>query len=259
MTRLIDSRLDFLSPVGTVPGLGAKRVQALSELGITTLGDLLYHFPRRFIDRSVTTPIAACGADAIGSPTQVTVIATITKTRIERGRRARLRVQLTDDSGSMEALWFAGVPYFRAILHTGLRVLCTGAVTLGSGPQFIHPQIERIGDGKTGPDIVYLPVYPLSQAMRDAGIQQKILCKAIVWALDNIRHYPQSLPKPIEDKKRFPAIEACIREMHLPTDRVRGIVPSCAHDTGQHTEFSTARTFHETRRLRAPARLAPAV
>jgi len=215
MTRLIDSRLDFLSPVGTIPGLGAKRVAALSESGVTTLGDLLYYFPRRYIDRSITTPVSACAA-AIGA--QVNVIATITKTRVERGRRQRLRIQLTDDSGSMEALWFAGIPYLRAILHTGLRVLCTGTVTLGTGPQLIHPLLERIGEDKIAPDIVYLPVYPLSQAMKDSGIHQKLLCKAIVWALDNIKHYPQSLPKLLEDKKGFPAIEICIRELHLPKD-----------------------------------------
>lgn len=215
MARLIDTRLDFLSPVGTVPGLGTKRVTALSESGIHTLGDLLYHFPRRYIDRSAITPVAQCAA-RIGAC--VNVIGEITRTRVERGRRQRLRVQLTDDSGSMEVLWFAGIPYFRAILHTGLRVLCTGTVTLGTGPQLIHPLLERIGDGKNGPDIVFLPVYPLSGAMKDAGLQQKLLCKAILWALDNIKHYPNALPAAIEQKRGFPPLDKCIRELHVPAD-----------------------------------------
>jgi ATP-dependent DNA helicase RecG len=216
MNRLIDSRLDFLSPVSTVPGLGTKRVAALAESGMQTLGDLLYHFPRRYIDRSTITPISKC-AGTFGTGEMVNVIATVTKTRLERGRRQRLRIQLTDESGSMEALWFAGVPYFRAILHTGLRVLCTGAVTIGTGPQLIHPLLERIGEGKTGPDIVYFPVYPLSGAMKDAGIQQKLFCKAVLWALDNIKHYPQVLPAAIENKRGFPQLDKCIRELHLPT------------------------------------------
>jgi ATP-dependent DNA helicase RecG len=220
MTRLIDTRLDFLSPVGTVPGLGTKRVEALSESGIHTLGDLLYHFPRRYIDRSAITPVAQC-ADRIGAC--VNVIGEITATRVERGRRQRLRIQLTDDSGSMEALWFAGIPYFRATLHTGLRVLCTGVVSAGVvsagvGPQLIHPLLERIGDGKTGPDIVFLPVYPLTGAMKDAGLQQKLLCKAILWALDNIKHYPHALPAAIERKHGFPDLDKCIRELHVPAD-----------------------------------------
>ena len=58
MPRSIDSRLDFLSPVYLIPGLGAKRAAALHESGIDTIGDLLYHFPLRYIDRSKITPIA---------------------------------------------------------------------------------------------------------------------------------------------------------------------------------------------------------
>ncbi len=220
MPRLIDARLDFLSPVGTVPGLGEKRVAALSESGISTIGDLLYHFPRRYIDRSTITAIARC-AGLIGA--SVNVIGEITKTRVERGRRQRLRIQLTDESGSMEALWFAGIPYFRAALHTGQRVLCTGTLTAGTGPQLIHPQLERIGEGKHLPDIVFLPVYPLSGAMKDAGIGQKLFCKTVLWALDNIKHYPQSLPTAIEKGRSFPPLDKCISELHLPRD------PACLH------------------------------
>jgi ATP-dependent DNA helicase RecG len=222
MNRLIDSRLDFLSPVSTVPGLGTKRVAALSESGIQTLGDLLYHFPRRYIDRSTITPISQCAA-GIGTGMMVNIIATVTKTRLERGgTRQRLRIQLTDESGSMEALWFAGVPYFHAILHTGIRVLCTGTVTEGTGPQagpqLIHPLLERIAEGKTGPDIVFFPVYALTGAMKDAGIQQKLFCKAVLWALDNIKHYPQALPAAVEDRRGFPMLDKCIKELHLPVD-----------------------------------------
>jgi ATP-dependent DNA helicase RecG len=222
MSRLIDTRLDFLSPVATVPGLGTKRVAALAEAGITTLGGLLYHFPRRYVDRSKITPIAQCPG-LVGS--SVNVIGEVTRTRVERGRgaRQRLRIQLTDDSGSMEVLWFAGIPYFRAILHTGLRVLCTGVVSagtvsVGTGPQLIHPLLERIGEGKEGPDIIFLPVYPLTNAMKEAGIAQKLFCKTILWALDNIKHYPQILPSAIEKKRGFPPLDKCIREMHVPKD-----------------------------------------
>jgi len=213
MTRLIDSRIDFLSPASVIPGLGPKRVAALAESGINNLGDLLYHFPRRYIDRSTITPLAQCETK-IGS--MVSVIATITKTRIERGRRSRMRIQLTDESGEMEALWFAGIAYFRVALHTGMRVLCTGVVTAGPKPQFVHPQIERIGEGKNAPDILFLPVYPLTTAMKDAGVLQKLLCKTILWALDNIKHYPQLLPQAVEQKHAFLPLDECIRNIHFP-------------------------------------------
>jgi ATP-dependent DNA helicase RecG len=214
MARSIDSRLDFLSPVSMVPGLGAKRVAALNEAGIATLGDLLHHFPRRYIDRSVITPVAEC---ALHIGCVVNVIADITKTRVERGRRPRLRIQLTDPSGSMEVLWFAGVPFFRKTLVTGMRVLCTGAISVHTGIQMVHPLIERLGKNVDAPDISYLPVYPLSTDMKESGVHQKLLRKTILWALDSIRHFPQSLPRVIEEKHNFPPLDKCIREIHLPS------------------------------------------
>ncbi len=214
MTRSIDNRLDFLSPVGLVPGLGEKRVLALNESGIFTLGDLLHHFPRRYIDRSMVTPIADCGG-RIGST--VNVLATITRARVERGRRPRLRIQLSDSTGTMEALWFAGVAFFRKTLTPGLRVLCTGTVSYHTGVHMVHPAVERVAEGATAPDILFLPVYPLTLGMKEAGMLQKVLRKTIAWALDNIQHYPQVLPRSIEDKRGFPPLDKCIREMHLPS------------------------------------------
>jgi ATP-dependent DNA helicase RecG len=218
MPRSIDSRLDFLSPVGVIPGLGTRRTAALNESGIFTLGDLLYQFPRRYVDRSKITPISEC-RNHIGSV--VNVIAEITKTRVERGRRPRFRIQLTDATGTMEALWFAGIPFFRNTMCAGQRLLCTGLVSCHTGLQMIHPQTERIAENAQAPEVLYLPVYPLTLAMENAGMGQKLLRKAIDWALQNIQHFPQLLPRSIEEKRAFPSLDKCIMELHRPTDPLR--------------------------------------
>ena len=223
MPRSIDSRLDFLSPVYLIPGLGAKRSAALHESGIDTIGDLLYHFPLRYIDRSTITPIADLPG-RLGS--LCTVVGTITRTRVERGRKARLRARITDDTGSMETLWFHGVPFFRKTLHTGMRVACTGTVkyfgpSLPESPdaalQMVHPMLEKLGENQLRPDHLFVPHYPVSTAMVDASLQQKTLFKALLWALDNVKHYPQAIPPSIESRKRFPPLAECLREMHVPS------------------------------------------
>ena len=50
------SRLD--APISSLKGAGPKLAAAASEIGIETLGDLLWHLPRRYLDASTITPLA---------------------------------------------------------------------------------------------------------------------------------------------------------------------------------------------------------
>ncbi len=207
------SRIDFLSPLSVIPGLGDRRVRALKESGITNIGDLLYHFPRRYIDRSVITPIGMLEQKL---DQYCTVIGTITKTRLEPGKRKRLRIQITDESGSFEALWFHGVSFFRKTLSTGKRLLLYGKVGKYVTYQMVHPLVESIGSDKHAAEVPYLPQYPLSTAMRDVTLHQKLLFKSIQWILKHIKHYPQKLPKSIEQKKQYPPLAECLAQIHVP-------------------------------------------
>lgn len=209
------TRLDFLSPLSQVPGLGKKRIEALKESGIETIGDLLYCLPRKYIDRSTFVPIKNlsryCGKNC-------TVVGTITKTQVEPGRKSRFRIQVTDTTGSFEALWFQGITYYRKMLVKGKRVLLYGKVTqFYKTCQMVHPLLELIGAKQSESIIKFLPQYPVSAAMRGAHIQQKTLQSAIEWLLKNVQHYPQLLPEKIERKKEFPPLAKCLTEIHIPS------------------------------------------
>ncbi|MBD3347071.1 MAG: DEAD/DEAH box helicase [Chitinivibrionales bacterium] len=208
-------RLDFLSPLSSIPGFGPKRFAACKESGLETIGTLLYHFPLRYIDRSVITPLAAVHKFR---DSQCSVIGTVTRTRVEKGRKPRLRILVEDDSGAIEALWFHGIPYLRAMLHTGKRLMLTGKIGCYGKFQMVHPDIEVMGKDKTAPDVPYLPIYSISMAMRSATINQKTLFKVIKWVLKNLKHYPQILPAMIEQEKGFPSLQECLTQIHMPDD-----------------------------------------
>ncbi|MBD3316304.1 MAG: DEAD/DEAH box helicase, partial [Chitinivibrionales bacterium] len=216
--RSIDTRLDFLSPLRLIPGLGAKRVAALEESGLRTIGDLLHHFPRRYIDRSRIVPLEDV-REYLGK--QCTVVGSVTRTRVEPGRKSRFRVLISDETGSLEALWFHGIPYYRKAIHSGMRLCLTGKIGHFGGFQMVHPLMESLGTKKHRPDMPFLPVYPVSTAMREVNLQQKSLVKAVDWCLRNLKHYPQILPRCIEDKKGFPPMSECIRSLHFPQDLSR--------------------------------------
>jgi ATP-dependent DNA helicase RecG len=220
--RPIDSRIDFLSPLSCIAGLGPKRVAALKESGMETVGDLLYYFPRRYIDRSTIVPIATIGRYR---EKVCTVAGTITRTRMEPGRRSRLRIQLTDESGgTLEALWFQGITFLRSTLQKGGRLLLTGKVGFFGAYQMVHPLMETLSPSGKDEIVPFLPVYPLSMAMREVHFQQKSILKAVRWVLKTCTHFPQILPSAIETQRGFPSLIECLTQMHMPQNPA-GLAP----------------------------------
>lgn len=213
--RTTAAMLDFLTPVSVVPGTGPKRIAALQESGITTVGDLLYRFPRRYLDRSYITPLGELHRYIDEGRT---VCGTVDTVRFERGRRSRLRAKLTDESGSIELLWFQGVSFYRHSLKKGQRIIATGKVSRFSGLQMVHPLFETVPAGSTGAPVPVLPLYGLSGAMREATAGQRYLQKSMQWLFKNLKHYPQSLPEVLVKRHSFPPLETCLRELHFPTD-----------------------------------------
>jgi ATP-dependent DNA helicase RecG len=208
--RSISALLDFLSPVSAVPGLGPKRVEALNESGIQNIGDLLYYFPKAYIDRSRLYPISDL-EKFLGKT--CTICAAIKRIRFEPGRKSRLRVLVDDGTGEMELLWFQGGHLYRKNLQQGEKYLITGKVARYIGYQMIHPYLEIASSSQ----LKFIPVYPLNFIMREVGIQQRLIGKIMGWVFDNLKHYPSVLPKTIEDKKCFPPLCQCLKEIHFPT------------------------------------------
>jgi ATP-dependent DNA helicase RecG len=213
--RPIDSRLDFLSPISLVPGLGPKRLDALRGIGIETIRDLLYYFPRRYINRSTIIPLNTI-ADYIGKT--CTIIGSIEKCHLERGRTPRLRALVSDGSGSIELLWFHGVQFIKNSIKNGKRFLLTGTVSKYTAIQMVHPQMEPLKSDETVAAHPYLPQYSLSSEMREAGLSQKVIVKSLDWIFANLRHYPALLPQPIEEKHSFPSLSDCLFYQHFPRD-----------------------------------------
>ncbi len=208
--RSISALLDFLSPVSAIPGLGPKRVEALNESGIQSIGDLLYYFPRTYIDRSKLIVISEL-KKFLGQT--CTICATIKRVRFEKGRKSRLRVLVEDGTGEVELLWFQGGRLYIKKFQEGEKFHITGKVTWYNGFQIAHPLMEAASNSVLG----FVPVYPLNILMREVGIQQRLIGKMITWVFDNLKHYPGVLPKTIEDKKGFPPLCQCLKGIHFPT------------------------------------------
>ncbi len=197
-----------------MPGFGPRRVAALHESRIECVGDLLRRLPHRYIDRTTIVELRDIG-DWLGR--ECTVCGTVSRARMERGRRSRLRVLIDDGTGKLEALWFRTRTYVADQFPLGRRVLLSGTVGRYTTWQMVHPRVELLEADSGRPCEPYVPVYRVSQAMRRANVGQKTLIAAIGWCLDHVR-FPATLPPRLEQRHGFAPLGECLTALHRPRD-----------------------------------------
>ena len=129
------------SPVSALPGVGAKTVEGFSRLGINSVFDLLYHLPRRHLDRRSLTPLANLQPGQVAT-VMVTVVSVNVKSPARRGLTIT-EAQVRDESGYAQAVWFNQQYMLRRLGNSG-QVLLSGRVEqqAGGAMQFTSPELE---------------------------------------------------------------------------------------------------------------------
>lgn len=199
-------------PVRYLKGVGPQRAALLSRLGVQTVADLIFHFPRRHEDRGNLKPIAALG------PGELETFRAVVGTLEERKPRPNLvvtRVELRDASGVAWGIWF-NQPFVKNYLQKGTRVIVTGKVRrrFGFTEVLVTEYEEEDGQEKLHTGRV-VPVYPAVE-----GLSQRFLRSLIFETLGNYAaSCPDHLPKLLSAKYGFPSLEAALTELHFPTNR----------------------------------------
>ncbi|MDN5348033.1 MAG: ATP-dependent helicase RecG [Clostridia bacterium] len=202
---------DLAIPVDTLRYVGSKRAKLLSQLGILTVGDLLYHFPRRYADRRQLKKL-----DEIIPGAQETVRVCISRWE-EKQVRPRLsisRALIKDERGSGYAVWY-NQPYIKKKLPPGTTVLLTGSVgRYGFWPELrvedyeIEGEMDNLNVGRI------TPFYPST-----AGLSQRWFRLIIYLALQEYAAAaPDILPLSLRQRYRLPGIEKALWGMHFPKD-----------------------------------------
>ena len=203
-------QLDF--SVQFLKGVGPRRAELLTRLGIHTSRDLLYHVPRRYEDASTVMRINQIepGRDAtvIGEIVSKGVIPTKSGLRV-------FQIVLRDETGLIECAW-PGQPFLDRTLHKGDVLLVTGPVRFFQGRQ-VQPREYIVlgtrdeGAGSTGK---VLPLYPATE-----GLSQKILRSIIDANLDRLLPLLQledPVPRDITQQLNLPTLMQAIALLHRP-------------------------------------------
>ena len=144
------------TPIEFLKGVGPQRGELLrAELGIATFGDLLLHFPFRYVDRSRFQTIREAHPDL--PQVQLRGVLSAIQTRGERQGK-RLTAKLTDATGAIELVWFKGIRWLQGSLKAGQEYIVFGKVTDYKGHfNLAHPELESAATWEAGLDAALNP------------------------------------------------------------------------------------------------------
>ncbi len=202
-------KLDLKTPIASIKGIGVKKKSALEKMGISSIRDLLYTFPRRHDDYSKLKPIGNLwfGED-------VTVIGTVdsVNTRsVRSGKMKLVEAVVSDKSGALRVTWF-NQPWLEGQLSKAKHVVLSGEIEQYLGRLTMNnPEWEPLSDKQLHTNRI-VPVYPLTK-----DITQKWL-RGIIH--DVVEQYVSSvedpLPKKLRSEINFPVLSTAIQEIHFP-------------------------------------------
>ena len=177
-----------------LPGVGPKRAELLqSELGISTVGDLVRLYPFRYIDRSTIVRIA----DVQPELAQVQIRATVYKVKLFAKNGAelpaeklkynavsRMSVMVGDGSGEMEMVFFKALKWMHERLVPGSTFIFFGKPALFNNRlNMVHPEVDAPDAGSSGG---LTGVYPSTEKLKNAGITGRAMTRMMASALEGL-------------------------------------------------------------------------
>ncbi len=209
-TSKLDTSIEFLK------GVGPFRADILKkELQIFTFGDLLQHFPFRYIDRSRFYRVSE-----INGEEQVIQLRGIIDRFEMAGKsyKKRLKAIFRDESGSLELVWFKGASWIQKSITPGKEYIVFGKVSRYNGKfNMAHPELSPVNE-KSEVSGSLQAVYSTTEKCRSKGLDSRGIAKLIKTLLDELRpsDLPENLPDYLLKKYRLPGRWEAMRMIHRP-------------------------------------------
>ncbi len=190
-------------------GVGPRHAQTLAQLGLNTLGDMLYYFPRRYEDYSQLKPIKNLWVNE-----QVTVIGavqSVTTRPIKSGKAQLVEVIITDGTGALRLSWF-NQPWITNRVKTGDNVAVSGKLDQYLGRLVMNnPDIEPVDAEHLHTNRI-VPIYPLTSKVTQKWLRSQMSTVINYWAPALVDH----LPDTIKTSAGLSALGRAIQQAHFP-------------------------------------------
>ena len=198
--------------------IGDRTAKVLTDtFGIKTVGDLMRHYPRRYLVRGELSDISE-----LVEGDEVTILAEVLSStnRPLRGRKGSIFEVVVTDGTDKLSLTFFNQAWREKELKAGRQGLFAGKVGVFNGKkQLAHPDYEMIPDGNDVDAAAssfagkYLPVYPASAKMPSWKIS-----KCVEMAIDSLDEVEDFLPEHIRNSFGYPTLHQGLVQLHRPAD-----------------------------------------
>ena len=212
MNRILEKPIQYL------PTVGEKRAELLEkELNVSTFGDLLFHFPIRYIDRSRIYKISEVDQDSMP---YVQIRARVQNIQfIGQGHKARLSVEVSDDTSVAELVWFRSVNWVQKRLEPGREYIFFGKPTIFNGMvNIVHPEFELPNAAGTSFSMGVQGVYRTTEKLGGSMLGTRALAQLVrtMWPLIE-NQIEETLPDyMLSMHNLMPRVEA-FRQAHFPS------------------------------------------
>lgn len=213
----------FRTPVEYLKGVGSVRGDALKkELGITSYGDLLQHFPFKYIDRTRFYKVKEASPEML----YVQIIARVKHKEII-GEKAgkRLVAVAQDETGPIELVWFQGITWAFQNLVVGKAYVFFGKPGFFNGKlQLAHPEMELYSTEATQSkgSLALQPAYTSTEKLKKFALDSKGIQKLVAALLEQYaRNLEENLPAYILENNKLVNRSAAYQNIHFPENFIQ--------------------------------------
>lgn len=195
-----------------IKGIDKRFLSRLSQLGIVTVKDLLWHFPSRYDDFSRLSAIGDLQVNQVA--TVRGVVSDVSVRQSWKRRMFVIEVLISDETGSIKGVWF-NQPYLSKMFRVGQSVCFAGKVSASRDDIiFSNPLYEFSESNQTDEHQPrgLVSVYPETKGLTSRGLRYLV---ALI--LKNLAPLDESIPDEVLKKNNFPHIREALEELHCPS------------------------------------------
>ena len=207
---MIESYRSIYSKLEDIPTkyITAKQLSNLKSLGINTIYDLIYYFPRAYDDR---TNIKKIGELKFNEYVVLKAnVMSVVNLTVRNGKKI-VKAMVSDGTGIMEILWF-GMPYIKKSLKIGEEYLFIGQTKKSAVFQLINPEYKLFSGQQKVSEGEILPIYSSNK-----NITQNSLRKLVEKFLVNfLNYFEENIPKELIKEYKIMERKSAIKNIHYP-------------------------------------------